>query len=173
MKIHGLTPSMPIDFCEQAYRVEVRLQRRFWELDDEIYGGISWTSREITQIWYPSAGFHEPKGILVGAYIWSADLGDAFAAQAPPLRIETALVSGERIHRGYRGALRSGISVAWSKIPFSRGAWAEWSAALRRDAYPLLLQFLTCRSPADLARRNQTVKPRIFKGISRHCRGLV
>jgi monoamine oxidase len=123
-----------------AAKVAFLANRRFWELDDEIYGGISWTSREITQIWYPSAGFHEPKGILVGAYIWSADLGDAFTAQPPPHRLETALASGERIHRGYRDALGRGVSVAWSKIPFSRGAWAEWSAALRRDAYPLLLQ---------------------------------
>ena len=32
-------------------------------------------------------------GILVGAYIWSADLGDAFAAQQPSHRLETTNAS--------------------------------------------------------------------------------
>ena len=32
-----------------------------------------------------------------------------------------------------------GASVAWSKVPFSRGGWIEWSADTRREAYPILL----------------------------------
>ena len=39
--------------------------------------------RDITQVWYPSAGIHQRKGILVGAYIWSDDLGEKFAAMPP------------------------------------------------------------------------------------------
>ena len=56
-----------------AVKVAFQAERRFWELDDAIYGGISWTTRDITQVWYPSAGIHQRKGILVGAYIWSDD----------------------------------------------------------------------------------------------------
>jgi len=123
-----------------AAKVAFLADRRFWELDDQIYGGISWTSREITQIWYPSAGFHQRQGIIVGAYIWSAELGDPFAASPPAERLETALASGERVHPGYRGKVRDGVSVAWSKIPFSRGAWAEWSREGREGAYKLLLE---------------------------------
>ena len=59
-----------------AVKVAFQAERRFWELDEAIYGGISWTTRDITQVWYPSAGIHQRKGILVGAYIWSDDLGD-------------------------------------------------------------------------------------------------
>ena len=66
-----------------AVKVAFQAERRFWELDDAIYGGISWTSRDITQVWYPSAGIHQRKGILVGAYIWSDDIGDEFAAMTP------------------------------------------------------------------------------------------
>src|SRR5262249_1770975 len=49
-----------------AVKVAFQAERRFWELDEAIYGGISWTTRDITQVWYPSAGIHRRKGILVG-----------------------------------------------------------------------------------------------------------
>ena len=37
-----------------------------------LYGGVSWTSRDITQLWYPSHGFHGPRGILFLDEITSA-----------------------------------------------------------------------------------------------------
>jgi monoamine oxidase len=121
-----------------AVKVAFQAQRRFWELDDAIYGGISWTTRDITQIWYPSAGIHQRKGILVGAYIWSGDIGDRFAAMAPPARLEAALADGERLHAGYRQDLIRGVSVAWKNIPFSSGAWVEWSRDVRAAHYATL-----------------------------------
>jgi monoamine oxidase len=123
-----------------AAKIAFQAERRFWELDQQIYGGISWTSRDITQIWYPSAGLHQKKGILVGAYIWTDHLGEAFAAKSLNQRLVDALADGERIHPGYGASLTKGISVAWSKIPFSGAGWAEWTRAARRDAYPVLLK---------------------------------
>src|SRR5207248_2576517 len=46
---------------------------RFWETKDQIYGGISWTTDAITQIWYPSSGFLSRKGTLTGAYHYGND----------------------------------------------------------------------------------------------------
>jgi monoamine oxidase len=122
-----------------AAKIAFQAERRFWELDHQIYGGISWTSRDITQIWYPSAGVHQAKGILVGAYIWSDAPGNAFAAKPPAHRAADALIDGARLHDGYAEALTKPVSVAWSKIPFSAGAFIEWSPEQRRDLYPLLL----------------------------------
>src|ERR1700739_3305542 len=76
-----------------------------------IYGGISWTNREITQMWYPSSGFHERQCIIVGAYVWTAEIGEVLAASPPARRLETALVSGERVHPGYRDKVADGVSV--------------------------------------------------------------
>ena len=42
--------------------------RRFWETDEQIYGGISWVKGPTTLVWYPSDRFFSPKGILLGAY---------------------------------------------------------------------------------------------------------
>ena len=53
-----------------AAKVAFQMKRRFWEEDDAIYGGISWTDQDITQIWYPANGYQQKKGVLVGAYIW-------------------------------------------------------------------------------------------------------
>ena len=35
---------------------------RFWETRDQVYGGISWTTDTIRQVWYPSSGFLSPQG---------------------------------------------------------------------------------------------------------------
>jgi monoamine oxidase len=123
-----------------AVKIAFQAERRFWELDEAIYGGISWTSRDITQVWYPSAGIHQRKGILLGAYIWSGDLGDKFTAMSPTARLEAALADGERLHPDYRRHLAKGVSVAWKNIPYSGSAWAEWSPDTRANHYGALLK---------------------------------
>jgi monoamine oxidase len=122
-----------------AGKIAFQARRRFWELDHQIYGGITWTSRDITQIWYPTAGIHHAKGVLVGGYIWSDRLGKSFAEKSPSQRIADALDDGEHIHPEYRRWLEHGVSVAWKKIPFTGSAWAEWSKEARSTHYPLLL----------------------------------
>lgn len=123
-----------------AAKIAFEARRRFWEEDEQIYGGISWTTQDITQVWYPSVGLQSARGILVGAYIWTTPIGDAFAKLSPAERIERALQQGEKLHATYRADTRAGVSVAWSKIPFSEGAWCEWSADAKRSAYPVLLE---------------------------------
>jgi monoamine oxidase len=136
-----------VDYVPAA-KVAFEAQRRFWEIDEGIYGGISWTSRDATQLWYPSAGIHQKKGVLVGAYIWSDEAGNAFAAKPPAQRLEDTLADDEVIHPGCRAHLRKGVSVAWKKVPFSEGAWAEWSRDARASGYQRLLAgdgpFLFC-----------------------------
>jgi monoamine oxidase len=123
-----------------AVKIAFQAERRFWEQDEAIYGGISWTQRDITQIWYPSAGIHQPKGILLGAYIWTTELGEKFAAMSPAARLEAALQDCERVHGGCRRYLTRGVSVAWKNIPFSGSAWAEWSGETRAMHYRRLLE---------------------------------
>jgi monoamine oxidase len=122
-----------------AVKIAFQAERRFWELDAAIYGGISWTSRDITQVWYPSSGIHQKKGILVGGYIWSSDIGDRFAAMPPAQRLGAALIDDESLHPGCRRDLTKGVSVAWKNVPFSGAAWAEWSKDTRTTHYRSLL----------------------------------
>ena len=96
---------------------------RFWEREHNIYGGISWTDQDINQIWYPSHGFQRPNGIIVGAYIFDGPAGDSFTDMAPAVRLDTTLTQASRVHPQLSAQAGQGISVAWRKMPFQRGAW--------------------------------------------------
>ncbi len=124
----------------KAVKVGFQARRRFWEEDHQIYGGISWTERDITQIWYPSAGFHEDKGILLGAYIWTDSIGEEWGKLTPTQRINKAIEDGEKIHPDYRNEVlpSKAISIAWDKIPYSLGGWAEWDDNTRQTSYKVL-----------------------------------
>jgi monoamine oxidase len=124
----------------RAVKHGFQANRRFWEENEQIYGGISWTSNNITQIWYPSAGFGETTGILVGAYIWENDIADRVAAMPPGQRLQAALKEGEALHRNYSQELspEQGVSVAWGKIPYSLGGWISWEETARETAYRVL-----------------------------------
>ncbi len=124
-----------------AVKVAYEASRRWWELDHQIYGGISWTSREITQIWYPSHAFHTRSGAVVGAYIWDHKAGSKYSAMTPAQRIAAAAADAEAVHPGFAKMVGKGVTVAWANVPFSMGAWAEWDddKAARRDHYPVLV----------------------------------
>jgi monoamine oxidase len=123
-----------------AGKVAFQSSQRFWELDQQIYGGISWTSRDATQVWYPSGGLQQIKGILVGAYIWSDDLGNAFAAKPLAKRLSDTLDDVAHLHPQAPRFLGRGVSVAWKNVPFTRGGWAEWSRTARATQFPVLLK---------------------------------
>jgi len=96
--------------------------RRFWEQDHNIYGGISWTTQDITQMWYPNAGFGRANGIVVGAYMFGSNANN-FANQTPQQRINSAIAQGNNLHSEYGNEVARGISVSWPKVPFQLGAW--------------------------------------------------
>ena len=122
----------------KVVKIAFQANRRFWEADDQIYGGISWTEQDITQVWYPSSGFQDRKGVLLGAYIWSDDIAERVGALPPAERVALALRNGERLHDRYAEHLAHGISVAWHKVPENLGAWADWTAETRKSAYEIL-----------------------------------
>ena len=119
----------------KAVKIAFQAPRRFWENDDQIYGGISWTSfDELTQIWYPANGYHRQKGVILGAYIFGEpgfglDAAERFAAMTPTQRLDKALMYGEQIHPGYREQLTengriNGVSRAWSEVRYQMGGWS-------------------------------------------------
>jgi monoamine oxidase len=99
---------------------------RFWETKDNIYGGISWTTDLITQIWYPSSGFLSPKGTLTGAYMYG-DPADAFNARPLEERLRLAREQGERLHPDYAKYVEHGIAIGWNNMEFTRMGWADES----------------------------------------------
>jgi monoamine oxidase len=111
-----------------SYTSAVRIayqSRRFWEQDHNIYGGITWTNQDITQIWYPNNGFLRPNGVLLGAYIFGGPPGDNFTNMTPAQRIAASLTQASNVHPEFSAEASRGISVAWKKIPFQLGAWGD------------------------------------------------
>ncbi len=113
-----------IEFTK-AVKIGFQARRRFWEEDHAIYGGISWTDQDITQIWYPATGYHRDKGVILGAYIWDDEPGLRYTAMTPSERLQAAMAEGEHLHPGYTEEIESGVSRAWAKVPFQRGGWPE------------------------------------------------
>ena len=104
--------------------------RRFWEQDHNLYGGISWTTQNITQIWYPSAGLGRTNGIVVGSYIFGGQAGTDFTNQSPQQRINTTVTQASQIHPQFGAEAARGISVAWPKVPYQLGAWGVSSPGI-------------------------------------------
>ena len=97
--------------------------RRFWEQDHNIYGGISWTDRDITQIWYPNHGFGSQNGIVLGAYAFGGPAGDTLTNQTPAARIDTVTQQANDVHPEFQAEVSRGLSVAWEKVPLALGGW--------------------------------------------------
>jgi len=117
-----------------AGKIGLQFRRRFWERDDEIYGGRSWTDQEVGQIIYPSHGFTTAKGILVGYYL---DFRGTMH-QRPPAEIQRlALEHGARVHPQYATEFENAFSVTWARVPWSRGSWRSESSAAHQVLSPL------------------------------------
>ncbi len=96
---------------------------RFWESQHNIYGGISWTDQNITQIWYPSNRLGAEQGIIVGGYTFGQNQGDWLANLSPSARLTQSIQQASKIHQNYGDFVSQGISISWPKIPYQLGAW--------------------------------------------------
>jgi len=101
---------------------------RFWETQNNIYGGISWTDQDITQLWYPSSGFASSSGIMIGGYTFGSAQGNRFSQQSPSERITSGINQANQIHSEYGNNVVNGISISWPKIPFQLGGWGNSQA---------------------------------------------
>ncbi|GAE36394.1 flavin monoamine oxidase family protein [Halalkalibacter akibai] len=117
-------------------KIGLQFKSRFWE-DERIYGGMTTTNMDISQIWYPSSGYGTKKGLLVGYYNFGGNavsLGNMSLAQ----REAHALSQGAKIHERYKSEFETSFSLAWHKIKYNEGGWASYSASDRQNYYPIL-----------------------------------
>ena len=123
-----------------AVKVGLQFKRRFWEEDEHIYGGITYTDLPITNIGYPNYGYFSPgKGVLLGAYIWGVHAME-FTSMTPDERVQKALDYGSQIHPQYRMEFDNGVAVAWHRSPFTMGCFGMWSSDTRAQHYDDLCQ---------------------------------
>ena len=127
-----------IDAVPYTARVRIGLQmkRRFWEADERIYGGLSYTDQPNALIQYPMSDyFSKGKGVLLGADVFGEDALH-FTAKPPEQRIADALEQGEAIHPGaYKKNYDSGVAVAWHRVPWMMGGNSNWTEEGRAAHY--------------------------------------
>ncbi len=108
---------------------------RFWETNDHIYGGLSFTDRDTFATWYPSNRFHSPEGVIIAGYAFDGNM----AKRSMPEQIAYARDTVERLHPGQSALMKSPTIVNWASIPYSHGL-AGFLSQGDPDAYALLSQ---------------------------------
>lgn len=97
-----------------------------------IFGGISWTSHAIVQIWYPSTAYHDRKGVLTGAYNFGQVACD-WGTKPVEERLKLAREGARQFGRKFGNGLDRGLAIAWQNMPYIKGGWAYWQAVGEPD----------------------------------------
>ena len=121
-------------------KIGIQMKRRFWEEDHAIYGGhVYYDDPEVNQISLPSTGWLGPKGVLLGYYNFG---GAAAKISAKSLkdRMAFAVAAGQKVFPQYTDSAESAFSIAWHRVKYNLGGWAEWSDEARKKDYPTLLE---------------------------------
>ena len=147
----GLSPKVAKAVASVVYDESVKIAfdaPRFWE-KEQIYGGISFVGGPTSLVWYPSAGLHSARGMLLAAYSSGVNARD-FAKRPLEEQIEFARGVVDKLHPGHGSELSNGLAINWSKIAYSLGPWPDWAhgkdgggrqeAAIDTPEFRLLLQ---------------------------------
>ncbi len=118
-----------------ATKAGLQYKRRFWEEDEDIFGGITFTNLPNNQISYPSADYlSNGKGVLLGAF----NLGvNSFhlAAMTPQQRVEACKGYVNQIHPQSGAEFDNGVAVTWHRVPFTQGCFGMWTETTRKQHY--------------------------------------
>jgi monoamine oxidase len=123
-----------------GFKAGLQFKRKFWEQDEHIYGGISYSDLPINRISYPSTGYGQPgKGVVVGSYVFGPNAFE-FSAMTPQERLQEVLRQGAQIHPQYPDEFENGITVGWHRVPWSNGCYGLWTDKTRNAHYKNLCQ---------------------------------
>ena len=147
----GILSKLPTDLsdrCKEAMaapgkmtvgKLALQMNRRFWEEDDDIYGGSSTLGIPGHTVVYPSYGYFGKKGTVMSAYPIGRP-AVAFGEQSLAEQVEQAIGRSERIHPGQFRKHYDGkaFSIAWHRTRYSEAGWSAWSPPDRQNHVPVL-----------------------------------
>ncbi len=117
---------------DSSTKVLAVARRRFWETDDGIYGGGTFTDLPIATTYYPSDNAQGKServsrgpGVMLASYSWG-QAARRLASLDHPARAEVTLRHLSRVHPQLRepGMVRETRSWSWDNHPLSGGAFA-------------------------------------------------
>ena len=119
-----------------SVKVGLQFKRRFWEEDEQIYGGITYTDLPIRQISYPSTGYQpQRQEACCSAPISSGAYAYEFTALPPAERVRRAVEYGAQIHPQYKDEFDNGVAVGWHRVPCDARLPGEWTDEAREEHY--------------------------------------
>lgn len=111
-------------------KMGLQMKRRFWEEDDNIFGGHLYSNLPLGEFSYPSTGYFNKKGVLLGLYA-NGPVG-TLLDQTPAQRLEHVLANASKVHPQIRSEFETGFGVWWKKVKYSEGGYATGSAHARQ-----------------------------------------
>jgi len=145
---------------------------RFWEADDNIFGGLAWTDKLNENVMYPSHGIGNARGVIVGAYCagWTHnDTPGSFAALSHEERFRISRESIEALHPGRSHLLGKGVTVAWGLTPCSEGVGALWGDpdfGGNADRGPVYAELIKPEGPIVFAGEHLSYQPTWQEGAA-------
>jgi monoamine oxidase len=112
-------------------KMGLSMRRRFWEEDDQIFGGHLYSNLPLGEFSYPSSDYFSRKGVLLGLYANTA-IGDLIN-QPINNRVEHVLTHASKAHPQIRQEFESAYGVWWKRVKYSQGGFATGAAAARRE----------------------------------------
>lgn len=116
---------------DAAAKILMQFKRRFWETDDDIYGGKSVTDLPIRSVYYPDHDQSTGRGVLLASYTWAQD-AERWGSLSPDDRINRALENLARIHKTAKQDFEVGASKVWHEDEFAGGAYALFEPGQHR-----------------------------------------
>ena len=132
---------------DSSTKVLAVTNRRFWEADDGIYGGGTFTDLPIATTYYPSdnaeaksARVSAGPGVMLASYSWGQS-ARRLASLAHRERAALVLHNVARIHPqiAQPGIVRHTASWSWDNHPLSSGAFAWFNPGQHTELYRHLL----------------------------------
>jgi len=126
---------------------------RFWEKEQNIYGGISFVkSGSVDLVWYPTDKMFTPTGVIVAGFnseredvgglgMGGTNDGKPTAFGALPTteaKLAASRAAVETLHPGRGSQLTKPIYICWAKIPYSLGCFANNHLPSSEPAYTQL-----------------------------------
>ena len=114
-------------------KLGLAMKRRFWEEDDQIFGGHLYSNLPLGELSYPSSDYFSKKGVLLGLYA-NGPIGD-LVDQPVKARVEHVLTHASKVHPQIRKEFESAYAVWWKKVKYNLGGFASGAPPARRAQF--------------------------------------
>ena len=110
-------------YYDASAKILFQCGRRFWEEDDNIFGGGTITDLPVRNVYYPDHGRETGRGVLLASYTWSED-AQRWGSLSHGERVKEALDDLAEIHPQIKDTFETAASKVWHDDPFAGGAFA-------------------------------------------------